>query len=1398
MVGRIASILLLLSLLISLAPATIPVTAKPITPKQNPSLPIAIIGDLDNDIKDFLTNEGGYDNIQQFSDYTAFKTALDSGNDFSVAIFNLWGDSDPGRDAVIGLIQEMDNKNIPVIWLDSVVSYGTEYYGGYVLYLHYTNVGEAGYPAPSGRDDGYEDISYWGSNDNYLEVQNTSHPIFTGVGDTYYIAPDTATYSNYACYLGFHGPTPTDLADLYAWDDYDSQYESGIGVAEWTADGGEKWIFISYGASYYHHYVNQHDLGGGYYSDPFSDDAKQVFLNAVEYAINSKPGGPAPGSINGYVYDYDTHDPIEGATVCADGVCNVTDASGYYELNNVPSGTRTVVASKLGYFRNTSTVDVPEGGTVTHNIYLRKKPLGDIIVAVIGDESNDLYNYLDQNYSVISYASYSDFLAEIDSYEWDVVVLNEWSDSLPSRTDVINFLKALDQRDIPLIVLDTYGSVEYYGGYVFTYYSDEIRDEGYPAPVKREYGAVASSKVYVHVLDPSHPIFQDISYDRGDNNYSIHGNDPSLWAYYAHYVWPEFYNLETIALVVDTYNDREWSGIAYWVETTHNNGGEYWFFISYGANYYHGYSQDMSHGQFNETPKKVLNNTVYYVATHKSPAVKVKLYGWVKDADTGDPVSGATIYIEELGLSNTTDSNGYYEIRNIDGGRTYTVKISHPDYIAMVETVSVATTDTEHNITLTPKSSAKVAVIGDINDDLKDFLNDTWYVYTFTDYNEFLNDLLSGNTYDIVIINTWGSTRPSADDVIKFLKIIDAYNIPLIVLDTWSSAKYYGGYIFAYYSDEIRSAGYPAPLERKYNHWTYYNIYVNVLDPSHPIFNGVSYDAGDNSYYITTSGSTYYTRYTWTGDVTVLANVTDMVDNVVGASIVEWEAHGGEKWLFISYGANYYHGYVVTMSEGLFSDNVRTVMNNAIDYLLGTRTAPGTATIYGYVFNASSGQPLSGASIEALYGTCTATTDANGYYSLTVPAGIDKVEVTYSYPTLKTVTKTVDISPGGSFEVNVSLEILWIVGIVGDYDDTDLKQFLEQHGYYVETYDSYTDVLSKISEGYHYLVVIINMWGSSTPSDTDVVNFLKTLDSHDISIIFLDTYSWDYPFGGYVMYQHSSAIRSAGYVAPINRTEDYVYGDEVYVKVLNGNHTIFSGVEINETIGGYYFAEDPSSYADYAAYTFDPSDLVDVIANISRDGSSEGAAIVIWYPPGGERWVFISYGAAYWIRYSTTGGWYDNNFTDAAKQVIINTIEYARIHSLKIDVVDFHVETPYPGNLVEAGKPITIWGRVMYRSGKDRYPLANAELTVYIYSSPIPIGTVTTDSTGHFNATLTIPENAPGGAHLLGIGGDGVEIYIIETPPVNIIPTPEPPVTVLLLLVSLLAVIAFIGRRKRI
>ena len=87
--------------------------------------------------------------------------------------------------------------------------------------------------------------------------------------------------------------------------------------------------------------------------------------------------GPPPvtATIEGYVTDNQTGAPIAGAAVTCSGYADLTDASGFYQLLNIPAQTFTITVTKKGYETASETVDASAGGIFTMDVALTQSPL---------------------------------------------------------------------------------------------------------------------------------------------------------------------------------------------------------------------------------------------------------------------------------------------------------------------------------------------------------------------------------------------------------------------------------------------------------------------------------------------------------------------------------------------------------------------------------------------------------------------------------------------------------------------------------------------------------------------------------------------------------------------------------------------------------------------------------------------------------------------------------------------------------------------------------------------------------------------------------------------------------------------------------------------------------------
>lgn len=127
---------------------------------------------------------------------------------------------------------------------------------------------------------------------------------------------------------------------------------------------------------------------------------------SVSRPVNQLTTQEKPGALRGRVVDFETAQPLPGATVQLDGtsIGSVTDEKGYYQLPRVPAGSYTLVASFIGYQRNVqSGVKVDEGKTAEYDI---KMQTGGSLKEVVIDGSR-------QRINAVTYSTEAQLLTEI-------------------------------------------------------------------------------------------------------------------------------------------------------------------------------------------------------------------------------------------------------------------------------------------------------------------------------------------------------------------------------------------------------------------------------------------------------------------------------------------------------------------------------------------------------------------------------------------------------------------------------------------------------------------------------------------------------------------------------------------------------------------------------------------------------------------------------------------------------------------------------------------------------------------------------------------------------------------------------------------------------------------------
>lgn len=1366
MSNRMLSILLIVLLILSFIP---PISAGAPQYKQpeNKQLtyPIAIIGDYprntdgEGDIYTLLINNGfSSSDIMQYDSASSFLSDLLSGQLYSVVIFNRWSSSSgpASADELLSFIQAIDIRDIPLLILDAGY---TSYTGGDAFYDYKDDLTAAGYPAP------LDYIQHYPGPDYVLvDPVDATHPIFNGVPDPYYLGDPSSSYIDYITYPDFS----LSVVRL-AWLNDTQNSVEGYAIAEWTASGGESWIFMPCGGSGY--WVRYTEMAS---DGQYSSDQATVFINTVNYLVTTgNPHQPPKGVVYGYVFDADTGDPIPNAIVYAGAVSNTTNASGYYELH-LEEGTYNVTAEAITHRPQTVEITVTAASRIEQNFTLTRKPKADIYVAIVGDYADysgygkDLYNYLSWNYSAVYYTDFYDFLSHKDDYSWDVIVLQWLGSSDPDINDFIDFLKWADSNNIPLIILDEWWLGRPAGYYMYNYRSD-IDSAGYVAPSGRTESSDDTTNVDIVVVNTTHPLFNGVP-----STYKITNYSTTYYAYYSGFTKPVYE-------LADLYLSGSRAGIAIAEWKAPQN--ESWIFISYATNIKHHYNVSDTYGFYTNEAKKVLVNAIDYAASTKRPPVFVKLYGYVKD-QVDNPLPGVKVELLEAGLVNYTDSNGYYEFNGLPGDKVYSLRATKLGYYIYEETVHLGYVDTEYNITMKSKP-ASIVVVGDkeTNDgklDLNLTLSPWWNIEEVDNWQELIDVVEYEGNILAVIINAWGTPDPSDENVTYVLNLLDSNNIPIIFLQGGQS--YPNGYAGIYQLYRSRyalwSLGYPAPENYEYHYPDGQYLFMKMLDPTHVLFTNIAPDE-DQQFYIMRlmSNDADYHGYTWPSEnlsvMDVIGLLNDTYNNLNFTGIAIWSAPGGEKWVFLGHGGSTgYARYTEEGSYNQYSYKMIYLLNNTINYVLGMTPPILTGKLYGYVTDEYS-NPIPNAMVRIVELGLVNYTDGSGYYEFNnIPSGTYTIIVEkFGY---RTFEATITVGAGVNVYNIILKEAASEVIIVGDYNN-DLHDVLTGEGLTVYSVDDYNELLNLLCTQPEKIgVVVFNSWGTSVDADT-VVHVLQLLDVYNIPVVFLDSWGTSYYHGGYYLYLYHDEITTAGYAAPSYR-EDY-YTSNVSIS-MNISSPLFNDIT-PDFDNAFYVGADVSGTkdTDYAYYEFDPGSGVTVLGYLLVDGDPVGASVAEWTADGGEKWIFLSASASYyWMKYSEAGE--DNQYSAKALQLLINAIVYANstrgITPSKI-IVDISVIDSVNLSSIENAEILVNETGDVFHTGIDGtvslvLPIYCGNYTLIISRS----GYVSAIYTiyGYFNKSYTILLNQYGNATITGVVYDAstglpVEGATVEIPGIN-------------------------------
>ncbi len=168
----------------------------------------------------------------------------------------------------------------------------------------------------------------------------------------------------------------------------------------------------------------------------------------------------ATGTIQGTVTDAQNRSPLAGVRVSVDGTTlgAVTDADGRYEVRNVPAGTRTVRAQRLGYAGAQEQVTVTAGGTATAGFSLGAAGLvmDELVVTALGitREQREISTAVQQvSGEELAQAGETNLVTALSGRVSGVTITNSNTPGGSSRI-VIRGANSLTGNNQPLFVLD--------------------------------------------------------------------------------------------------------------------------------------------------------------------------------------------------------------------------------------------------------------------------------------------------------------------------------------------------------------------------------------------------------------------------------------------------------------------------------------------------------------------------------------------------------------------------------------------------------------------------------------------------------------------------------------------------------------------------------------------------------------------------------------------------------------------------------------------------------------------------------------------------------------------------------------------------------------------------------
>jgi protocatechuate 3,4-dioxygenase beta subunit len=304
------------------------------------SRPVALAGDFNEEVARLLAGEGYDVDAYLYNQLDQIEAAMD---DYDLAVLNgvSLASQQPSAEMFTSFVDAAAEADLPVIFVgmqnSGSIRHLTEHYGDpETIRASFELAGPVYY------------------------IVDEPHPIFAGIDISEPVEimhPGDTTNQQYMFFGGYSGTT---IADLSA----PNRGERGDGVAYRFVSPSSVHLLLAN--------LMAHGTNFGSPETNWSDAAKQIYLNAVDWAINARQAEVA-GVVTG------AGEPVAGASVTAveAATSTTTGPDGSYAIGLV-EGTYTIEVTAHGFAPATEQVVVPEAGTVTLDIDLVPLPRGEV------------------------------------------------------------------------------------------------------------------------------------------------------------------------------------------------------------------------------------------------------------------------------------------------------------------------------------------------------------------------------------------------------------------------------------------------------------------------------------------------------------------------------------------------------------------------------------------------------------------------------------------------------------------------------------------------------------------------------------------------------------------------------------------------------------------------------------------------------------------------------------------------------------------------------------------------------------------------------------------------------------------------------------------------------------